>query len=72
MDRTSHELRAVIATNVIRRAANGEQILSYFNHRTGCERVAHFDGQALARGLIDHGQQLHLPAVLSTVRDKVI
>ena len=62
----------MVATNVIRRAANGEQILSYIYRLTGCERADHFDSQVLARGLIDHGQQLHLPAVLSTVRDKVI
>jgi len=62
----------VITTNVIRRATNGGQKLSYVYHLTGCERVDHFDGQALARGLIDHGQQLHLPAVLSRVRDKFL
>ena len=62
----------MIPANVTRRVANGEQILSYVYHLTGCERAPHFDGQALARGLIDHDQQLHLSAVLSTVRDKVI
>ena len=54
------------------RTTHREQILQRQDHFLRVKRSARFDGQALPRELIDHHQQLQLPAVFRPLRHKVI
>ena len=78
-DRPSYKLWAAgtdaqrwSAANGIRSAANGAQVLQYVDHLAGDERSTHLNGQTLANGFVDYGQQLQLPTILRPVHQKVL
>jgi hypothetical protein len=66
-----NELRTVVATDVLRCAAEGEQVLQHQQHVAGRERPADFRRQAFPGELVDHDQDLPLPTVLGPVDQEV-
>lgn len=66
------ELRPVVTADVLRCATHREQVLQRQDHIPCLERSRRLDRQALTRELVDHDQQLQLPAVFGPLTDEVI
>ena len=71
-NRLRHELRPVIAANVLWRATNGEKISQHANHILGGERTSHFNRQAFTRVLVDHHQKSQLTTVFGSIGNEVV
>src|ERR1700722_2304417 len=70
-DRSGDELRAVVAANALRHAANHEQVAQHIQHAVRRHPSIHFQRQTFARVFIDDRKPLDRTAVLDAIEDEV-
>ena len=67
-----HELRAVVGSQIRRRAVNADKLREHLDDPAGADAAGDIDRQALPRELIDHRQALQLLAVGAGVEHEVV
>ena len=72
LHRDGRELRAVVRTNMGRRAPGDEQIGQHVDDTRRPELARHPDGQTLAGELVDHTEQAELAPLPGAVLDEVV
>ena len=66
------ELRAIVGTNVLRRAAQDEQVGQDIDDVGGVQLSIDPDRQRLMRELVDHVEHAIFPSVMGSILDEVI
>lgn len=72
LNRRGYELRPVVAPQVLRRPAEGEQVLQRGADRLGPDAAFDLDRQTFTRIFIQNHQELQAPAVGGPVRHEVV